>query len=116
MIRPKKEDYCKSDITPQGLKPCWDTFDVNAYSIATDQYIDYLESEKASDISVISRRYSWDELNELREFVKAQREITLAHYEDSQSAIAIRSFALVANVLCGVMDEITKMLEIYNGD
>lgn len=40
MYRPRKQDYCKylNDLID------WSTFDINAYSIDNDKYIDHLES------------------------------------------------------------------------
>ena len=41
MKRPQKKDYCKyiNDL------PDWNTFDMNAYSIENDKYIDFLEEK-----------------------------------------------------------------------
>ena len=44
MNRPKKQDYCKY----LNDRPDWSTFDMNAYSIDNDKYIDHLESKDNS--------------------------------------------------------------------
>ena len=62
LTRPQKEDFCKGNITEVGFKPDWSTFDMNAYSIAQEEYLDYLESLHQEPSSIDLFKKFWQQV------------------------------------------------------